>query len=137
MCTAVKPNLVWPAMNEVEATETAKGLVQQLARMLRKQLKKLEAPVNSSEYDSAVTAELVKIGNTMNKLTEQVRKLEDRENDRLAALSFDEQVRLIATEFFAQIPEQHQRAMLQLLESELHRSSTPYMLADVVEVSGA
>ncbi len=123
-------------MHEVEAVETAKALSQRIARMIKAQLKKLDFELKKPEYDSTLTSELVKLANAGAKLTDQVRKLEDRENERTAALTFDEQIRLIATQFFAQLPEQHQRTMLNLLNDEIHRSSTQYMLTGEVVDAG-
>ncbi len=135
-CLPLKPLLIWPVMHEIEATETAKSLSQQIARMIRAQLKKLNRELKEPDFNPELTNQLVKLANAGTKLTEQVRKLEDRENERTAALTFDEQIQLIATQFFSQLPEQHQRRMLALLNDSLQATSTPYMLTgEVVDVS--
>lgn len=134
-CLPVKAHLIWPVMHELEATETAKALSQQSARLLKKQLRKLNEHVDKAEYDEKVTGELIKLSNAITKLTDQVRKLEDRENERTAALTFEEQTTLIANQFFANLPEQHQKTMLNKLNDILQSTSTPYMLTgEIVDV---
>lgn len=133
VCLPVKPNLIWPVMHEVEATETAKALSQYTARMLRRQLKKLEQTVNQPGYDSDCTKEIVALSKALTQLTDQVRKIEDREHERVAALGFEEQVRLIVYQFFAQLPEQHQRNMLQLMRDEYARTIQPAYITDGTE----
>lgn len=128
-CLDIKRNLIWPAVAQVEATETAKTLTQQAARMIRRQLKKLDRITQSGDYNPDATKEIVALSRALTGLADQIRKLEDREAEYTAGLTFDEQCRLIAETFFAQLPQEHQARLLGSMTKIYDEQRAPYELA--------
>lgn len=107
--------------------------------MLRRQVRRLRELENAQKsYDSNVTTQMVKLARPIKELAAEVRKLEDRDTNEYNTLSYEERIELFIRQFYLDLPEEHQRSLMQQMHdvnSTQSRSLLPsYAAADEAEI---
>jgi hypothetical protein len=114
-CLPCKRNVQWPVLrDDLDTVATAKALTQDTAKMLRRQLRRLKSAEKSQgdSYNPEITTQMVKLARPIKELAGEVRKLEDRDDDRYAALTYEEKCKLYLEHFFMNLPEENQVRLL-------------------------
>ncbi len=117
ICLGVKKCLVWPSTRTEESgIETAADNAQRLAKMLNREMRKLERLLKSEEtYNSDYLRDLKVLSERLDATTNTLLKLEKQAAVNYGNLSAPDKIRIIANEFFAQLPHEYQRDFLVLL----------------------
>ncbi len=125
-CLEVKPLLVWPAVVADEAEYSAQAVVTFALRTMKKRLRKIDKLIGSEkEYDASLTRDLTSAIRALKELAGEQRKLEDREEERYAALGIEGRIELYATEFFAALPTEYQVRCLELMRDCFEEQNKP------------
>jgi hypothetical protein len=100
--------------------------------MLRSQLALLKTAAKKqyNEYNPEITNQMVKLARPIKELAGEVRKLEDRDDSRYEALTYEAKVNLFIEQFFAQLPEEQQVRMLTDMRRVHDRDSRTYLLPE-------
>lgn len=109
-----------------DSTATAKGLTQESAKMLKRQLRRLKTLESKQEsYSPEITREMVTLGRVIKELAGEVRKLEDRESAEYAAMTYAERVNLFVQHFVVPLPQEHQEDLLALMQKVIAEQAAP------------
>ncbi len=105
---------------EESGLETASDNAQRLARILNREMRKLERALKDQpEYNTAFLRDLKVLSERLDATTNTLLKLEKQAAVNYTNLSGPDKIRIIAHEFFAQLPSEYQTDMLVQLSNVL------------------
>lgn len=113
-CTAAKRNIDWPAM--ADSGVDLLPLAQQAIRLMKINLDRLEHDMTQSlggrtdHYYEPHANQAMKLGRSLSFMLAEARKLEERDEKKVANMSFGEKVELYF-EFLNSLPQEHQRTV--------------------------
>lgn len=124
-CAPAKKNALWPAMTGEDVS--LQGMAQKSIRLLQLNLDRLEKEMTQSlggksgHYYAEHGREAAALAKALATILGEARKIEDREARKVAQMTFSERIELWK-EWFAQLPQEHQRTvamhMARALEGE-------------------
>lgn len=113
VCLEVKPNLVWPAVEEAASELSAQEVINDTLRMIKRRVRKLNKAITAEKgYDGQLTRDVASLARTLKELAAEQRKLEDREEEHFAGLGIEGRISLYVDHFFARLPEDFQLQLL-------------------------
>ena len=131
ICETAKANIIWPALKEDNEAADLANLSRRTLRLLASNIKRLEHSMTTSvtrEYYPAHGREAAALAKAMSAILTEARKLEEREEKRVKAATFDEQVD-IWHDWFGSLPREHKVRVLGRFEEYL----LPAQAAETVE----
>lgn len=125
LCLRVKGNLIWPIIEDASDNLSATEVINTTLKAMRRRLKRLskEMANEGSDYQTALTRDLVSISRALKELAGEQRKLEDREEEHYAKLGMEGRMNLFIEDFFSQLPEEFQIKLLQGMKKTFERQN--------------
>jgi hypothetical protein len=127
ICQDIKRNLVWPQIEGDHAIQTTLDLSQSVARLLKRQLRRLEKISKSSKDQLSRDdySRLMELTRGTTGLLQQMRMLEESTAAQAKNLTYEKSCELYINEFFATLPQEHQRGLLQSMTRVYNEQRQP------------